>query len=128
MKRIFVMGLTLLAVTALLAGPAGAKAGMGTLYYNDTIVRTVVPPSSIPQGGTENFYGIPAGAPGQLPVVATAPGDADYKGGKWAFHRVDWNTTPYLLTSEAAVLAAYNAGDVTITRIGSRDFKCPVQK
>jgi len=127
MKRIFVMGFTLLAVTALASGLAGAKVGRGTLCYDGNVVRTVVPPASIPNQGMENFYVIPGGAPGQLAVVATAPGAAGYQGGKWAFHRVDWNTTPYLLTSEAAVLSAQSAGDVTITRVAANDFKCPIQ-
>jgi hypothetical protein len=35
--------------------------------------------------------------------------------------------TPYLLTSEAAVLAAAAAGDVTVTRVPGNDFKCPIQ-
>jgi len=35
---------------------------------------------------------------------------------------------PYLLTSEAAVLAAYMAGDVTVTRVPANDFLCPIQK
>ena len=35
--------------------------------------------------------------------------------------------TPYLLTSEAAVLAAGMAGDVTIDRVAANDFKCPIQ-
>jgi len=40
---------------------------------------------------------------------------------------VSWNVTPYLLTSEAAVLAADAAGDVTVTRVPANDFKCPIQ-
>ena len=97
-------------------------------YYEDEIVRTVVPPARSPQAGTDNFYGFPSGAAeGQLGVVGVAPGDADYHGGHWKFHAVTWNVTPYLLTSEDAVLAAAIAGDVTITRDPSMDFKCPIQ-
>lgn len=128
MKRIFVMGLALLATTALLA--TAQEVGFGQLYYNGSVVSTVVTPAPLPHGGSENFYGFPppGGAAGQLPVVATAPGASGYAGGKWAFHTVTWNVTPYLLTSESAVLAAYNAGDVTITRIAANDFLCPIQK
>ena len=39
-----------------------------------------------------------------------------------------WNDTPYLLTSEGAILAAEAAGDVTITRVPANDFLCPIQK
>jgi hypothetical protein len=97
-------------------------------YYEDEIVRTVVPPARSPQPGIDNFYGFPSGAAEeQLGIVGVAPGDTDYHGGHWAFHAVTWNVTPYLLTSEDAVLAAANAGDVTVTRDPSMDFKCPIQ-
>jgi len=56
-----------------------------------------------------------------------APGDPDFHGGRWAFHSVEWNVDPYLLTSEAEVLGAAAAGDVTITRLPENDFLCPVQ-
>ncbi|MGH8527482.1 MAG: DUF7482 domain-containing protein [Gammaproteobacteria bacterium] len=97
-------------------------------YYQGQVVRTVVPPASAPQQGRDNFYGFPSGAAtGQLGVVAVAPGDTNYHGGQWAFHAVTWNVTPYLLTSESAVLAAQTAGDVTVTRVTDNDFKCPIQ-
>jgi hypothetical protein len=52
--------MALVALSAILAVPVGAsfadKPGFGNLYYNDTIVRTVVPPSSSPNEGTDNFY------------------------------------------------------------------------
>jgi hypothetical protein len=103
----------------------------GCCYYEGTIVRTVVPPAASPKAGIDNFYGFPgATAPGQKGVVAVAPGDAGrYHGGHWAFHAVTFNPgiTPYLLTSEAAVLQALAAGDVTVTRVPEMDFKCPIQ-
>lgn len=95
----------------------------GCCYYKDTIVRTVVPPSAFPQAGRENFYAVP----GQKAVVATAPGAIGYSGGHWKFHSVTWNVAPYLLTSEAAVLAAQAAGDVTVSRVPANDFLCPIQ-
>ena len=100
----------------------------GCCYYEDRVVRTVVPPARTPKPGRDNFYGFPAGAAtGQLGVVGVAPGDTDYHGGHWAFYAVTWNVTPYLLTSEAAVLAAADAGDVSVTRDPSMDFRCPIQ-
>ena len=92
-------------------------------YYEDTIVRTVVPPANNPKEGRDNFYGVP----GQMAVVGVAPGDAGYHGGHWKFFGVTWNVAPYLLTSEAAVLAAESLGDVTVTRVPGMDFKCPIQ-
>ncbi len=57
-------------------------------------------------------------------VTSGAPG---YHGGHWKFFAVTWNVTPYLLTSETAVLAAAAAGDATVTRVPDNDFKCPIQ-
>jgi len=99
----------------------------GCCYHNGTVVRTVVPPAASPQEGTDNFYAIAGGAANQKGVVAVAPGDAGYHGGHWRFFAVSWNVAPYLLTSEAAVLAAERAGDVTVARVPEMDFKCPIQ-
>ncbi len=100
----------------------------GCCYYQGRIVRTVVPPASDPQAGIDNFYGFPAGATaGQKGVVGVAPGAVGYHGGHWKFFAVTWNVTPYLLTSETAVLAAAAAGDAAVTRVPDNDFKCPIQ-
>jgi len=110
------------------AAPALAeRPGFGLLYYNDEVVRTVVPPAAMPTAGRDNFYAVMNGVEDQLGVAGVAPGDRDYHGGMWAFHSVVWNVPAYLLTSEAAVLAAAMAGDVTVTRVPENDFKCPVQ-
>jgi hypothetical protein len=109
--------------------PVSAKksVGFGNLFYDGEIVRTVVPPAAMPFQGRDNLYPIVDGVEGQLPVAAVAPGDRDYHGGQWAVNLVEWNVDPYLLTSEAEVLAAAAAGDVTITRVAGNDFKCPIQ-
>src|SRR5688572_6619288 len=87
-------------------------------YYEGMVVRTVVPPARTPHEGRDNFYAFPSGAaPGQQGVVGVVPGDRNYHGGHWAFHAVTFNVTPYVLTSEGAVLAAAAAGDVSITRV-----------
>jgi hypothetical protein len=101
----------------------------GCCFYEDTTVRTVVTPSAFPNEGKDNFYGITNGAAGQKGVVAVIPGDTDYHGGHWKFHAVTFNggVTPYLLTSEDAIITAEQAGDVTITRIPENDFLCPIQ-
>jgi hypothetical protein len=100
----------------------------GCCFYQGDMVRTVVPPASTPKEGRDNFYGFPSGAAaGQKGVVGVAPGAAGYHGGHWAFYAVTFNVTPYLLTSEAAVLAAATAGDVTIVRVAANDFRCPIQ-
>jgi hypothetical protein len=126
--------LALAAASAILAVPVGAsfaaKPGFGNLYYNDTIVRTAVPPSSFPNEGTDNFYKVTNGAEDQLGIAAVAPGDTNYHGGHWKVFKVTFNdgVTPHLLTSEAAVQAAEDAGDVRVVRAASEDFLCPIQK
>jgi len=127
MKKALVLFLTLvllgIAVMPALAERPAFVFPDGCCYYNGAVVRTVVPPAAFPQEGIDNFYAVP----GQKGVVAVAPGAKNYHGGHWAFHSVTWNVAPYLLTSEAAVLAAEAAGDVTITRLPDNDFLCPIQ-
>ncbi|MHC4134655.1 MAG: hypothetical protein ACYS0K_06695 [Planctomycetota bacterium] len=124
MRRVLTLCLVLLFVMASLAV---AKPVFALLYYDGAVVRTVVPPAAMPHRGTDDLYAVSGGVAAQLPVAAVAPGDRSYRGGKWAFHAVTWNVAPYLLNSEDAVLAAAAAGDVTITRVPERDFKCPIQ-
>jgi hypothetical protein len=120
------LALALLAVPLL---PAYAQVGPPheCCYYNGTIYFTVVPPSAHPNEGRDPIYAFPeGGAEGQLPVSSVAPGVPGYHGGDWKVYLVTWNVDPYLLTSEADVLEAQAAGDVTVTRDGSRDFRCPL--
>ena len=134
LKSILLKGLvvSLFMVSIIVFGTlANAKnqpaAGFGELYYDGTIVRTVVPPATMSKPGRDDFYVVMNGVEGQLGIAAVAPGDKDYHGGKWAFHSVMWTTDPYLLTSEEDVLNAQTAGDVVVMRISQNDFKCPIQ-
>ena len=106
-----------------------ATPGFGNLYYNGTIVRTVISPAAFPNEGRDNFYKVTNGATGQLGIAAVAPGSSDYHGGHWKVFTVSFNSgvTPVLLTSEQAVLSAQNTGMVTVTRNAAADFLCPVQ-
>ena len=106
-----------------------ATPGFSNLYYNGTIVRTVVPPAAFPNEGKDNFYKVTNGATGQLGIAAVAPGSSDYHGGHWKVFTVTFGSgvTPVLLTSEQAVLSAQNTGMVTVTRNAAADFLCPVQ-
>jgi hypothetical protein len=120
----------LVSATALLAAlPAAATTGKGQLFHNGSVVGTVVTPSPIAAGaGTDPFYNVTNGAAGQLGIAGVAPGDGPYHGGSWQVFLVTFNAgvTPYLLTSDEAVFAAEDAGDVTVARAGSADFRCPV--
>jgi hypothetical protein len=120
----------LVASTALLAAlPATATTGKGQLFHDGTVVGTIVTPAPIAAGsGTDPFYKVTNGAAGQLGIAGVAPGDGPYHGGSWQVYVVTFNpgVTPYLLTSDEAVLAARDGGDITVTRAGDADFRCPV--
>ena len=120
----------LAAGTALVVAlPALATTGKGQLFHDGAVVGTVVTPAPIaPGSGTDPFYKVTIGAPGQLGIAGVAPGDGPYHGGSWQVYLVTFNpgVTPYLLTSDEAVISAREAGDVTVTRAGDADFRCPV--
>jgi hypothetical protein len=118
------------AVAALVvAVPAMATTGKGFLFHNGAGVGTVVVPAHVPAGsGSDPFYNVTNGADGQLGIAGVAPGDGPYHGGDWQVWLVTFNEglTPYLLTSDEAVVAAQAAGDVTVTRAPNADFRCPI--
>ena len=99
----------LMVATPIFAARPGFVFPGSCCFYNGVAVRTVVPPSAMPNDGVDNFYAVTGGAMGQKAVVAVAPGNTNYHGGHWAFHSVTWNIAPYLLTSEASILAAQAA-------------------
>ncbi|TDD64285.1 hypothetical protein E1262_28725 [Jiangella aurantiaca] len=103
-----------------------AAVGFGLLYHDGDIVRTVITPASIPGKGVDPIFAINDGVAEQLAVTSVAPGTPGYHGGRWAVYVVDWNVTPYLLTSDEAVGLAQSEGDVTVTRMPAADFVCPV--
>jgi hypothetical protein len=124
------LAVCLAGVTALLVAlPATATTGKGQLFHDGAVVGTVVTPSPIaPGSGTDPFYNVTNGASGQLGIAGVAPGDGPYHGGNWQVYLVTFKpgVTPYVLTSDEAVFAARDAGDVTVTRAGDADFRCPV--
>ena len=122
--------IALAAAVALTAGviavPAMATTGKGFLFHDGSVVGTVVVPAHVaPGSGSDPFYKVTNGADGQLGIAGVAPGDGPYHGGDWQVWLVTFNVTPYLLTSDEAVLAAEAAGDVTVTRAPDADFRCP---
>lgn len=129
MKRLVACCALAGAMLVALSASASASSGKGMLYHDAAIVRTVVTPSPLPQGGTDPFYAVTNGVEGQLGIAGVAPGDGPYHGGAWALNVVTFNAgvTPYLLTSDEAVFAAEAAGDLTVTRTPDGDFRCPVQ-
>ena len=121
------------ALVATLALPVAAAGNgpPGAAFYvdgPDNIYRTIGTPTDLsgtgaPASSFDTLYAIEGQS---LAVSSTAPGDSDYNGGRWMRFQVTWNTTPYVLTSEADVLAAADAGDVTISPTPDAQFVCPV--
>ena len=116
-------------LTRLADGAAFARVGppQTCCFEDGRVLRTVVPPSPLPNGGIDPIYAFTSGVEGQLPVAASGPGDGNYHGGAWAVHSVSWNVAPYLITSDEQLFAAEADSDVTITRVAANDFRCPVQ-
>ena len=131
MKKLIAVAAIAGAMLLTLAGTASASNSSfkGTLFHDGGTIRTVVTTSPIPNGGTDPFYAVTNGAAGQFGIAGVAPGDGPYHGGAWALYTVTFNdgVTPYLLTSDEAVFAARDAGDVIVTRVPDADFRCPVQ-
>ena len=98
------------------------KPGFGQVYYEGELLRVILPPAAVPQQGKDDLYAIP----NQPNVSAVAPGNKNYHGGQWAIWIVEWVNEPYLLTSYEDVMAAWEAGDISITRAPEADVKCPV--
>jgi hypothetical protein len=128
------MATTLVALVALVAivsaaSPASARREFGSLYNDGEIMRTFGVPAPLPHGGNDPLFMVTNGVSAQLGIAAVAPGDPGYNGGAWAVYMVTFNSgvTPYLLTSDEDVHEAEMAGDVTVVRDSSRDFRCPVQ-
>jgi hypothetical protein len=117
-----------IAVILGVVGPASAQASKGNLFLDGETVGTTVVPAPVPGGGTDPLFMVTNGVSGQLGIAGLGPSQAGYTGGDWAVHLVTFNegVTPYLLTSDEAVAAAADAGDVTVTRDAAADFRCPI--
>lgn len=121
------VSLVLLVGTA--AQGAASEVGVGSLFLDGRVVGTVVTPSGLPSGtGIDPFYKVTNGAPGQLGIAGVGPGEPGYHGGAWEVFVVTFNAgvTPVVLTSAADVSAAQSAGEVTVTRVPTADFRCPI--
>jgi hypothetical protein len=130
MRRGIVAAAVSAVVVLALAGPAGAQTGKGQLYLDGEVVGTVVNSSRLPHGGNDPFFMVTNGASGQLGIAGVGPGQPGYNGGAWEVYRVTFNpgVTPYLLTSDEAVMTALAAGDVTVVRDPAADFRCPITR
>ena len=126
-RRMFLGAAVTGALLAAGSALAFASAGFGSLFLDGAVVGTTIVPAPVPAGsGLDPFYHVTNGAVGQLGIAGVGPGDGAYHGGDWEFFKVTFNTAPYLLTSGDAVVAAAARGDVTVVRVPSNDFRCPV--
>ncbi len=130
MRRTLIVAVAVAATLTALAGTASAATSKGSLFLDGEVVGTVVNSAAIPHQGTDPFYMVTNGVSGQLGIAGEGPGDPGYNGGSWAVFEVTFNqgVTPYLLTSDEAVMAAEAAGDVTVVRNGAADFRCPITR
>ena len=128
MRRAFVFSMIVGVVVIGASFPASASTGKGNLFHDGAVVGTVVVPVAIPGQGTDPFYTVTNGAAGQLGIAGVAPGDGPYHGGAWKVFSVTFvaGVSPYVLTSDEAVMAAQQSGDVTVARAAAADFRCPV--
>jgi hypothetical protein len=115
--------LAAVATSALAGGPPGVA-----FYVDGDLYRTVGTPTDFADTGAPvssfdtvyQFFGTITN------VASSAPGDRDFNGGRWMVIGASWNVTPYQLHSEEEVLAAADAGDITLTSEPIRLFECPV--
>lgn len=118
---------TLLAALVSTAAWAGNGPPGGMIYAGDQVYRTVVTPTDFSTTGAPDSSYEPIYAfPNQTNVALAAPGEAGFKGGRWQVFPVTWNVTPYLITNGPAVLAAAEAGDLTISPTPVKAFECPL--
>src|SRR5919109_2007553 len=69
---------------AIVAAPAMATTGKGSLFHDGAVVGTVVVPAHVaPGSGSDPFYEVTNGVDGQLGIAGVAPGDGPYHGGDW---------------------------------------------
>lgn len=129
MRRLITTAAGLGLMFSLAAGAvnAGGPPAVG-FYIDGTLYRTVGTPTDFTGTGApaSTYDKIYALGNGLRNVAESKPGDRDFNGGRWAVYPVTWHVTPVQYTSDAQLLAAANAGDVTIASSPTRLFFCNV--
>jgi hypothetical protein len=133
MRRLFLAATTGVILFAALAGPVGAKT-FGAVYVNDEVYRVFGNAANVPDGtGTDPFAKFSNSTnAAQLGVAEFGPGSGDpgdSHGGRWAVYSVTWTAgdPSTLVTSWPQLQSLANAGDLTVTRNPTADFRCPLQ-
>lgn len=120
-------GIGLLLSIAATSAAAGGPPKVG-FYIDGSLYRTVGTPTDFTNTGApaSTYDKIYALGNGLRNVAEAKPGDTDFNGGRWAVYPVTWHVTPWQLTSAEAVIAAADAGDLTIASAPVRLFFCNV--
>lgn len=121
-----IFSLALVLALSVLSAPAFAQVGPpgGTIYADDMMFETVATPNDLPNHGKFNTLYILGD--GLAPVSSSAPGDREYRGGRWEVRMVTFNSgSPMQYTNAADVEAAASRGDVAIGEVVKR-FTCPL--
>jgi hypothetical protein len=120
MRRAFAIGILTATMVMAFAGQALAARGGGEgstvvadAIYADGELFGTVPNGALPYNGNDHSFDRLYVIAGQQAVAEAAPGPG-YNGGRWLPVPVTWNVDPYLLTSEDAVMAAADDGDITL--------------
>ena len=125
---VFVFVFALALTAGALFTPAVAQIGPpgGTIYAGDMMYQTVATPTDLPNHGQFNTLYVLGGD--LAPVSDSAPGERDYRGGRWEVRMVTFTSgSPMQYTNAADVEAAAGRGDVEIGEVVKR-FVCPLIK
>lgn len=123
----------ILTVAAVILLPAGfttlAHAGGppgGTIYAHNEAYRTIGTPTNLPEHGDFNTIYALGGALAN--VSEAAPGDRDWRGGRWEVRPITWvKIGPTQYTNAEDIVAAAGRGDISIGNVVKR-FECPLIK
>jgi hypothetical protein len=140
-RRVLAGGIVAVVGAALLAPAASAGVSGPAFYVDGELYRTVGTPTDFSHTGAPDhsfntIYAFPAGT--QRNVAEAAPGDRDFRGGRWMVHGLSFADYAAAVTAHDAngsgnfdsaeeVAAAIAAGSATDTGI-VRMFECPVIK
>ena len=120
---------------ALLLSVAASSAAAGgppslAFYVDDVRYRTVGTPTDFTNTGApdSSFDLIYALGHGLINVADSKPGDRDFNGGRWQVLPITWanGVTPVQYTNDGQILAAAQAGLLTIGTTPVREFFCSV--
>lgn len=101
-----------------------------SFYVDDVRYRTVGTPTDFTNTGApaSSFDTIYSLGSGLINVATAKPGDRDFNGGRWAVYAITWNIAPVQYTNDAEILAAAQAGDISISATPVKEFFCSVNK